>query len=58
MPSEPAAFRCEVHMTTLHPSAQPPSDPWLRRVQALLAKAESTEFPAEAETLLAKARSS
>jgi hypothetical protein len=34
----------------------PPSDAWLRRVQALLAKAESTEFPAEAETLLAKAQ--
>lgn len=37
-------------------SAQPTSDAWLRRVQALLAKAESTEFPAEAETLLAKAQ--
>lgn len=33
-----------------------PSDPWLRRVQALLAKAESTEFPEEAEALLAKAQ--
>ena len=33
-----------------------PSDAWLRRVQALLAKAESTEFPAEAEALLAKAQ--
>lgn len=33
-----------------------PSETWLRRVQALLAKAESTEFPAEAETLLAKAQ--
>jgi hypothetical protein len=33
-----------------------PDDAWLRRVQALLAKAESTEFPAEAETLLAKAQ--
>jgi hypothetical protein len=33
-----------------------PSDTWLRKVQALLAKAESTEFPAEAETLLAKAQ--
>lgn len=43
-------------MTTIPSSAQPPSDPWLRRVQALLAKAESTEFPAEAETLLAKAQ--
>lgn len=29
---------------------------WLRRVQALLAKAESTEFPDEAEALLAKAQ--
>ena len=32
------------------------SDPWLRRVQALLAKAESTDFTAEAEVLLAKAQ--
>ena len=32
------------------------SDPWLRRVQALLAKAESTEYPSEAEALLAKAQ--
>jgi hypothetical protein len=32
------------------------SDPWLRRVHALLAKAESTEFPSEAEALLAKAQ--
>jgi hypothetical protein len=32
------------------------SNPWLRRVQALLAKAESTEFTAEAEALLAKAQ--
>jgi hypothetical protein len=31
-------------------------DPWLRRVHALLAKAESTEFPSEAEALLAKAQ--
>jgi hypothetical protein len=30
--------------------------PWLRRIQALMAKAESTEFPAEAENLLAKAQ--
>jgi hypothetical protein len=37
-------------------TSTPPSDAWLRRVQALLAKAESTEFPAEAETLLAKAQ--
>jgi hypothetical protein len=31
-------------------------DPWLRRVHALLAKAESTEYPSEAEALLAKAQ--
>ena len=37
-------------------STPPTSDAWLRRVHALLAKAESTEFPAEAETLLAKAQ--
>jgi hypothetical protein len=35
---------------------QDTSDPWLRRIQALLAKAESTEFPDEAEALLAKAQ--
>lgn len=34
----------------------PASDPWLRRVHGLLAKAESTEFPDEAEALLAKAQ--
>src|SRR3546814_127112 len=34
----------------------PTNDPWLRRVQAMLAKAESTQFPAEAEALLAKAQ--
>lgn len=38
------------------PTSRPPSDPWRRRVHALLAKAESTEYPAEAETLLAKAQ--
>jgi len=37
-------------------TSPPPSDAWLRRVQALLAKAQSTEYPAEAETLLAKAQ--
>lgn len=38
-------------------TTEPPStDPWLRRVQAMLAKAESTAFPAEAEALLAKAQ--
>lgn len=31
-------------------------DTWLRRVQALLAKAESTEFPDEAEAFLTKAQ--
>lgn len=40
-------------MTTTTP---PSADPWVRRVQALLAKAESTTFPAEAEALLAKAQ--
>jgi hypothetical protein len=30
--------------------------PWLRRIHALMAKAESTEYPAEAENLLAKAQ--
>lgn len=39
-------------MTTV----QPPSDALLRRVRALLAKAESTDFPAEAENLIAKAQ--
>ncbi|MGH9086280.1 MAG: DUF2786 domain-containing protein [Acidimicrobiales bacterium] len=34
----------------------PASDPWLRRVHGLLAKAKSTEFPDEAEALLAKAQ--
>ncbi len=34
----------------------PNSSPWLSRVQALLAKAESTDFPDEAEALLAKAQ--
>ena len=29
-------------------------DPWINRVNALLAKAESTEFPEEAEALMAK----
>lgn len=43
-------------MTTTHQPPLPPTDAWPRRVQALLAKAESTEFPAEAETLLAKAQ--
>jgi len=34
----------------------PSRDAWFRRVQALLAKAESTAYPAEAEALLAKAQ--
>ncbi len=34
----------------------PPTDAVTRRIHALLAKAESTEFPAEAEALLAKAQ--
>lgn len=38
------------------PASHPTTEPWLRRVQALLAKAESTEFPPEAETLLTKAQ--
>jgi len=33
------------------PEPSTASDPWLRRVQALLAKAESTEYPEEAEAL-------
>ncbi|MCB0976267.1 MAG: DUF2786 domain-containing protein [Acidimicrobiales bacterium] len=37
-------------------SDQDRSDPWLNRVSALLAKAESTDFPDEAEALLAKAQ--
>ncbi len=41
-----------------HPTsaANPPDDAWLTRVQGLIAKAESTEFPDEAEALLAKAQ--
>jgi hypothetical protein len=41
-------------MTTHPPTA--PTQTWLSRVQALLAKAESTEFPDEAEALVAKAQ--
>jgi hypothetical protein len=37
-------------------STNPAADAWLDRVSALLAKAESTEFPDEAEALLAKAQ--
>jgi hypothetical protein len=33
------------------------TDAWMRRIDALLAKAASTEFPEEAEALLAKAQS-
>lgn len=44
----------------MHPgTAVPPSSttsPWLSRVQALLAKAESTDFPDEADALLTKAQ--
>ncbi|NLD78662.1 MAG: DUF2786 domain-containing protein [Acidimicrobiales bacterium] len=42
-----------------HGTAVPPhptASAWLNRVQALLAKAESTDFPDEAESLLAKAQ--
>lgn len=38
------------------PSSPTNPDAWLDRVSALLAKAESTEFPDEAEALLAKAQ--
>lgn len=39
------------------PSTPHPVDPtWLNRVQALLAKAERTDFPQEAEALMAKAQ--
>lgn len=41
---------------TATPDPLSPAGAWLRRVSALIAKAESTEFPAEAETLLAKAQ--
>lgn len=37
-------------------SASTAADAWLNRVEALLAKAESTEYPDEAEALLAKAQ--
>ncbi|MBX3314676.1 MAG: DUF2786 domain-containing protein [Actinobacteria bacterium] len=42
------------HPTTDRPTGQ--ADAWLDRVSALLAKAESTEYPEEAEALLAKAQ--
>lgn len=45
-----------IDLTRGVPMTPTPSDAWLRRIHALLAKAESTEFPAEAETLLAKAQ--
>ena len=35
-------------------TTQPADDTWVNRVNALLAKAESTEFPDEAEALMAK----
>ena len=37
--------------------SQPSTHEWRRRVLALIAKAESTEFPAEAETLLSSTAS-
>ena len=39
-----------------NPSTPSDAGPWVGRVQALLAKAESTPFPEEAEALLAKAQ--
>ncbi len=44
---------------TPHPPTTAPTDAsstWLGRVQAMLAKAESTDFPEEAEALLSKAQ--
>ena len=44
----------------MHASTGPPTpgdDRVLRRIRGLLAKAESTEFPDEAESLTAKAQS-
>lgn len=44
-------------MPSSTPGPSGPDETWLARVGALLAKAESTEFPEEAEALLAKAQS-
>lgn len=43
-------------MPTVPPHQSAPDETWLSRVQSLLAKAESTDFPEEAEALVAKAQ--
>lgn len=41
---------------SLPPPPTPPDETWMNRVVGLLAKAESTEYPEEAEALVAKAQ--